>query len=677
MYVNVTLSFWFDTNATSTITTNSNNNSNTNYVNSDEIYIPLVPSSGLFNPSSYLLSSVDNDVNNDPYNSSISSVINLHGQINGNTSNELFDSSLHPKPEKVYWALWLVILPFLAVFGNILVILSVYREKSLQTVTNYFIVSLAFADLLVAGVVMPFAVYYLINVDWELSETLCDLYIAVDVTASTASILNLVAISIDRFIAVTRPIRYAKHKSKTRVSLTIAIVWIVSAAIGSPIVFGLNTSAERRPELCIFYNSDFIFLSSLGSFYIPCVLMVFLYYKIFKAIHDRAKMSIGSKNKPTSSTDSSHTVLVIENKSETAKLKERTGFLGRKRNSNSSNVSSHTSNSGLGQKSILPKIIESEGYTNNGSGSVEDDDEDDREIDATGCSGGTNDPLECHIIANKQTVNRDCCGTKNDENKNNINNRDKGNLSSCHHGCLPSSEIRKLSEDIDTIGIRQYGNDSGYGASAFEETPFCVYNPTAESASSRPNSPKNKSTAEDGVGFGAMVTSSSSSGGYGESQELKTNDEKLNNVENNDKLNKLISISESSRTPAENGLKGKQQQQQPVKKRSRFNLGRKHKTSAKRREKASAKRERKATKTLAIVLGVFLICWAPFFTCNIIDAICIKLKSDDCKPGMNVFLLTTWLGYMNSCVNPVIYTIFNPEFRKAFKKIIESTFSSR
>lgn len=67
--------------------------------------------------------------------------------------------------------------------------------------------------------------------------------------------------------------------------------------------------------------------------------------------------------------------------------------------------------------------------------------------------------------------------------------------------------------------------------------------------------------------------------------------------------------------------------------------------------------------------GVFLICWVPFFTCNIMDAICAKLDAD-CRPGVTVFILTTWLGYMNSFVNPVIYTIFNPEFRKAFKKIM-------
>lgn len=63
-----------------------------------------------------------------------------------------------------WWALILVIVPCLTLFGNVLVILAVVREKALQTVTNYFIVSLAVADLLVAVLVMPFAVYVLVSV---------------------------------------------------------------------------------------------------------------------------------------------------------------------------------------------------------------------------------------------------------------------------------------------------------------------------------------------------------------------------------------------------------------------------------------------------------------------------------------------------------------------------------
>lgn len=62
-----------------------------------------------------------------------------------------------------YWTLVLLIFPIFTVFGNVLVVLSVYREKTLQTVTNYFIVSLAIADIMVAILVMPLAVYVEVN----------------------------------------------------------------------------------------------------------------------------------------------------------------------------------------------------------------------------------------------------------------------------------------------------------------------------------------------------------------------------------------------------------------------------------------------------------------------------------------------------------------------------------
>ncbi|KAF7490628.1 Dopamine D2-like receptor [Sarcoptes scabiei] len=217
---------------------------------------------------------------------------------------QLDSSTTLDEHERVYWALILIILPILALFGNFLVILSVYREKTLQTVTNWFIVSLAFADLFVT-VPMLFSTYVMVNIDWELSELICDLYIATDVICSTASIFNLVAISFDRYIAVTHPIFYSKHKNDKRVIVTIILVWMASFGVGLPIMLGANRSPDRIPELCIFYNSNFIIYSSLWSFYVPCLIMVILYYKIFKAIHDRARKKMdyissnASKNRST------------------------------------------------------------------------------------------------------------------------------------------------------------------------------------------------------------------------------------------------------------------------------------------------------------------------------------------------------------------------------------------
>jgi dopamine D2-like receptor len=62
-------------------------------------------------------------------------------------------------PSNNYWAFALIFFPLFTIFGNVLVVVSVYREKSLHTITNYFVVSLAISDITVAAVVMPFAIY--------------------------------------------------------------------------------------------------------------------------------------------------------------------------------------------------------------------------------------------------------------------------------------------------------------------------------------------------------------------------------------------------------------------------------------------------------------------------------------------------------------------------------------
>lgn len=87
----------------------------------------------------------------------------LYVNQSGNVTDDECSVSEDKTNVSNWWALILVIVPCLTLFGNILVILAVVRERALQTVTNYFIVSLALADLLVAALVMPFAVYVLVS----------------------------------------------------------------------------------------------------------------------------------------------------------------------------------------------------------------------------------------------------------------------------------------------------------------------------------------------------------------------------------------------------------------------------------------------------------------------------------------------------------------------------------
>lgn len=109
--------------------------------------------------------------------------------------------------------------------GNILVCLSVIKVRKLRHPSNYLLISLAISDLCVAVFVMPFGLYQSINDKWQLGVVLCNVYVVSDVTSCTASILNLCAISIDRYLAITRPLTYGVERTTRLMLIYIASVW--------------------------------------------------------------------------------------------------------------------------------------------------------------------------------------------------------------------------------------------------------------------------------------------------------------------------------------------------------------------------------------------------------------------------------------------------------------------
>ncbi|KAJ6664950.1 hypothetical protein lerEdw1_005181 [Lerista edwardsae] len=119
---------------------------------------------------------------------------------------------------------------------------------------------------------------------WSLSTVLCDALMTMDVMLCTASIFNLCAISVDRFIAVSVPLNYNRRQIDLRQLVLISTTWIFAFAVASPVIFGLNNVPDRDPTLCQLENNNYIVYSSICSFFIPCPVMLVLYCAMFQGL---------------------------------------------------------------------------------------------------------------------------------------------------------------------------------------------------------------------------------------------------------------------------------------------------------------------------------------------------------------------------------------------------------
>uniref|UniRef100_UPI00358E0D68 5-hydroxytryptamine receptor 2A-like n=1 Tax=Myxine glutinosa TaxID=7769 RepID=UPI00358E0D68 len=196
-------------------------------------------------------------------------------------SSEQNDSVCDESANNVAWqALSIVPIICWTIAGNVLVIMAVALERKLQTVTNYFLMSLAAADLLVGVLVMPIALLTLLfQSHWCLPPSLCPIWLYLDVLLSTASILHLCAISLDRYLAIRRPIQHSRFQSKNKVLLKVLAVWAVSVGISMPIPLKgfLHPASVFAEHVCVIRVESFahfIVFGSLSAFFVPLAIML-------------------------------------------------------------------------------------------------------------------------------------------------------------------------------------------------------------------------------------------------------------------------------------------------------------------------------------------------------------------------------------------------------------------
>ncbi|XP_054086631.1 dopamine D2-like receptor isoform X2 [Zeugodacus cucurbitae] len=179
--------------------------------------------------------------------------------------------------------------------GNILVCLAVARDKKLQNVTNYFLFSLAIADLLVSLFVMPLGAIPAFLGYWPLGFVWCNIYVTCDVLACSSSILHMCFISLGRYLGIRNPLGSRHRSTKRLAGIKIAIVWVMAMIVSSSItVLGLvnKHNIMPAPNICVINNRAFFVFGSLVAFYIPMLIMLTSYALTIPLLRKKARFAV-------------------------------------------------------------------------------------------------------------------------------------------------------------------------------------------------------------------------------------------------------------------------------------------------------------------------------------------------------------------------------------------------
>ncbi|XP_028304525.1 muscarinic acetylcholine receptor M2-like [Gouania willdenowi] len=210
-------------------------------------------------------------------------------------NSSLFSQSPYTAVEITLIVLVAGSLSLITIIGNILVMLSIKVNRNLQTVNNYFLFSLACADLIIGICSMNLYTVYIVIGYWPLGAVVCDLWLAVDYVVSNASVMNLLIISFDRYFCVTKPLTYPVRRSTKMAGLMIAAAWVLSFILWAPAILfwqfivGGRTVPPRECYIQFFSNPAVTFGTAIAAFYLPVAIMIYLYWRISRASRSRMR----------------------------------------------------------------------------------------------------------------------------------------------------------------------------------------------------------------------------------------------------------------------------------------------------------------------------------------------------------------------------------------------------
>ncbi|XP_056147815.1 muscarinic acetylcholine receptor M3 [Lampris incognitus] len=543
----------------------------------------------------------------------------------------------HPVWQVVLIVLLTGLLSLITIIGNILVVVSFKVNRQLKTVNNYFLLSLAVADLIIGVISMNLYTAYLVMGQWAMGNWACDLWLAIDYVASNASVMNLLVISFDRYFSVTRPLTYRAKRTTKRAGLMIGLAWFVSLVLWAPAILlwqyfvGERTIPSDQCYIQFLSEPTITFCTAMAAFYLPVTIMSVLYWRIYKETQNRSRELAGLQGSGCQGGMGG---------GGGSGGGERSRFVHHQTGSSRS-CSSYELTRSSQKKSSCRELVGRfhcwpgvrswrPGSTRPGEGDPDQSSSDSWNNNDAGASAdhsGSSEDEDCsarEMIPQSHTIFSIVLNLP--------------GIKAAVNSQLTSCEDLDIASEEDPLRGEENSRDSL--STATTNTTVAT---TPDGGASNADNSYHQRFSTRKVQSMPTIQPATTMGSFSDSLATTT----TNTTTTSSAATKSPSVPISFKEAA-------------LAKR----FASRARTQITKRKRMSLVKEKKAAQTLSAILFAFIITWTPYNIMVLVNAFC-----NGCIPD-TLWALGYWLCYVNSTVNPMCYALCNKTFRTTFKMIL-------
>ncbi|XP_034408183.1 muscarinic acetylcholine receptor M3 [Cyclopterus lumpus] len=573
----------------------------------------------------------------DDNSSSTNKLLNLTSESqNGNGT-----LALDPLGDHAMWQVVLIVLltgmlSLVTIIGNILVVVSFKVNRQLKTVNNYFLLSLAVADLIIGVISMNLYTAYLVMGYWAMGNWACDMWLTIDYVASNASVMNLLVISFDRYFSITRPLTYRAKRTTKRAGIMIGLAWFVSLVLWAPAILlwqyfeGKRTVPSNHCYIQFLTEPTITFCTAVAAFYLPVTIMSVLYWRIYKETQNRSKELAGLQGSGSRGGIGGRGG---NGRGEKSRFVHQTG--------SSRSCSSYELTRLSRRRSTCRELVGRfhcwPGVRSWRPGSTRQPEGD---PDQSSSDSWNNNDIAASLDHSGSSEDEDCGGKEMISQSHAIFSivLSLPGIKAAVNSQLTSCEDLDAASEVDPLRGEEYNRDS-----LSTVTANTTADATPDEANSSENSYHQRFCSRKMQSMPTIQATSNQGSDGAPTIPTTAGDITITSTTTTKSPSVPMSFKDAALA-------------------KRF--ASRARTQITKRKRMSLVKEKKAAQTLSAILFAFIITWTPYNIMVLINTFC-KV----CIPE-TLWAVGYWLCYVNSTVNPMCYALCNKTFRTTFKMIL-------